>query len=262
MDGTSFHRKPLIAANWKMNKTIAETESFIKEFVSKIPEGLDVDVVICPPFTALARARELLAQTKIGVGAQNINENDSGAFTGEISPVMISALGCQYAIIGHSERRQIFKESDELVNKKTMAAFRYKLIPIVCVGETLSEREAGKTLEVVDRQVRKALVNIPSADVQKLLLAYEPVWAIGTGRTATPQQAQEVHFAIRNVLKDQYGSNTSLKVRIIYGGSIKPDNMPELMACEDVDGGLVGGASLTVDSFLKIVNYAPETIKR
>ncbi len=252
---SSPKRRPLIAANWKMNKTPSETELFINEFLRALPPKLDSDVVVCPPFTSLALARSLIEGTAVALGAQNINENVSGAFTGEISPAMLVAVGCHYAIIGHSERRQLYGETDALIKKKIKAAFQNQLTPIACVGETLQEREANKTLEVVERQIRGALEGLPSAETQRIVLAYEPIWAIGTGKTASPAQAQEVHLAIRNILKDQYGSQTSLSVRILYGGSVKPDNMAELMACEDVDGGLVGGASLDAKSFAEIVNY-------
>lgn len=249
-------RRPLVAANWKMYKTPQETEAFLKDFLRQFPSSLNVDVVICPSFTSLTTASSLLSGSPVKWGAQNMNENNEGAFTGETSPLMIKALGCEYVVIGHSERRQYFGETNASVNKKLMASLQHGLIPIVCVGETLEEREAGKTLAVVQKQVKEGLVGVPSAETRKLVLAYEPVWAIGTGRTATPSQAQEVHLAIRDILKDQYGSLTSLSVRILYGGSVKPENMAELMACEDIDGGLVGGASLKPDSFLSIVKAA------
>ncbi len=254
-DQSSTQRRPLIAANWKMFKTPAETEAFLKEFLPKVSSDPGVEIVICPPFVSLAAAGALMKGTPVQLGAQNVNENSEGAFTGEISPGMLAALNCTHVVVGHSERRQLFGETNSGVNKKMLAVLKQGLIPIVCVGETLAEREAGTTLAVVERQVKEALVNIPSADTKKIVIAYEPVWAIGTGRTATPQQAQEVHLAIRDILKDQYGSLTSLSVRILYGGSVKPDNMAELMACEDIDGGLVGGASLKPDAFLDIVNY-------
>lgn len=255
MSETTPQRRPLVAANWKMFKTPKETESFLKEFLPKLPKNAPCDVVICPPFTSLSTAAQLLAGTGVGLGAQNVNENKEGAFTGEISAGMLTAIGCQYVVVGHSERRQLFGETDAWVNKKVATVLANNLTPIMCVGETLAEREANATLKVVERQVKEGLQNIPSADTKKIVIAYEPVWAIGTGRTATPAQAQEVHLFIRDILKDQYGSLTSLAVRILYGGSVKPDNMAELMACEDIDGGLVGGASLKADSFLQIVTY-------
>jgi triosephosphate isomerase (TIM) len=255
MADNSTQRRPLIAGNWKMYKTPRETEAYLKEFLPKIPADINCDIVICPPYTSLQHAGSLMKGSKADLGAQNVNENPEGAFTGEISPAMLAETGCKYVVIGHSERRQFFGETNAGVNRKMLAVLKQGLIPIVCVGETLAERDANSTLAIVDRQVKEALVNIPSADTQKIVIAYEPVWAIGTGRTATPQQAQEVHLAIRDILKDQYGSLTSLSVRILYGGSVKPDNMADLMACEDIDGGLVGGASLKPESFLDIVNY-------
>lgn len=248
-------RRPLIAANWKMYKTPQETEAFVKEFLPKAASITDVDVVICPPFTSIALASKLLAGSKVAWGGQNLNENAEGAYTGETSAGMLTASGCTHVIIGHSERRQYFGEIDSIVNKKILAALKGDLTPIICVGESLTERDANQTLSVVSRQVKAAFANIPSADTKKVVIAYEPIWAIGTGRTATPAQAQEVHLAIRDILKDQYGSLTSLSTRILYGGSVKPENMAELMACEDIDGGLVGGASLKPDSFLAILNY-------
>lgn len=248
-------RRPLVAANWKMYKTANEAEAFIKDFLPRVEKNSEVDMVICPPFTALSPVSALLKGSSVSLGAQSLNENTEGAFTGEISPNMLTSLGCSHVIIGHSERRQFFGETDVLVNKKIMAALKNNLIPIVCVGESLAERESDSTLSVVSRQVKAGLADIPSTDMKKIVLAYEPIWAIGTGRTATPAQAQEVHLSIRDILKDQYGSLTSLSIRIIYGGSVKPENMAELMACEDIDGGLVGGASLKADSFSAIVNY-------
>ncbi|MCG3204529.1 MAG: Bifunctional PGK/TIM [Elusimicrobia bacterium] len=257
---TRSQRRPLIAANWKMYKTHVEAETFIKNFLPLVSGNREIDVVICPPFTALSHVAALTRGSNVSLGAQNLNENLEGAFTGEISPGMLGAMGCTHVIIGHSERRQIFGETDAAVNKKIITALKNNLIPIVCVGETLAERESNATLSVVSRQVKAAFADIPSADMKKIVLAYEPIWAIGTGRTATPAQAQEVHLAIRDILKDQYGSLTSLAIRILYGGSVKPDNMADLMACEDVDGGLVGGASLKPDSFAAIVNYQNQNV--
>ena len=248
-------RRPLMAANWKMYKTVQQTDAFLKEFLPSIAGVNDVDVVICPPYTGLAQTVQAVASSSVAVGAQNMNENEEGAFTGEISGAMLSAVGCRYVILGHSERRQLYGETDASVNKKILAAMKHNLVPIVCVGESLSERDANETLSVVNRQVRAALANISSAETKKLVIAYEPIWAIGTGRTATPAQAQQVHLAIRDILKDQYGSLTSLAIRILYGGSVKPENITELMACEDIDGGLIGGASLKPESFRSIINY-------
>jgi triosephosphate isomerase len=255
-------RRPLMAANWKMYKTIQQADAFLKEFLPVAASVTDVDVVLCPPFTSLAQTVQSTASSTVAVGAQNMNENEEGAFTGEVSGAMLSAAGCKYVILGHSERRQYFGETDAIVNKKILAALKNNLVPIVCVGESLAERDANATLSVVGRQVRAALANISSAETKKLVIAYEPIWAIGTGRTATPAQAQEVHLAIRDILKDQYGSLTSLAIRILYGGSVKPENIAELMACEDIDGGLVGGASLKPESFRAIVNFRPLPIAK
>lgn len=256
MSPESPKRRPLVAANWKMYKTASEVEAFLKTFVPSLPSALQTDVVICPPYPFLGLTAQHLKGSQAKLGAQNMNENAEGAYTGEVSTAMLSSVGCEYVILGHSERRQYYGETNATVNKKLIAALKAGLLPIVCVGESLAEREAGKTLAVVSSQVKEALINVPSADTKKIILAYEPIWAIGTGRTATPAQAQEVHLSIRDVLKDQYGSLTSLSVRILYGGSVKPENMAELMACEDIDGGLVGGASLKPDSFLSLVQSA------
>jgi triosephosphate isomerase len=256
MSSPSNSRRPLVIANWKMNKTVAETVVFLDAYKPLVASNSHVDSAVCPPFIALSAAAEKLKGTAVGLGAQNVNENENGAFTGEVSGSMLASIGCQYVIIGHSERRQFYGDTDSLVQKKIAKAYKYNMIPVVCVGESLEQRESGKTFDVVSTQVKAALEGLPSADVQKLVFAYEPIWAIGTGRTATPAQAQEVHLSIRNILKDLYGSSTSLRVRILYGGSVKPDNTAELMTCEDVDGGLVGGASLDAVSFAKIVNAA------
>ena len=253
---TQENRRPLIVANWKMNKNQNEAEEFIKAFKPQVASASDRDAVLCPPFTALLASRQLIEGSNVQLGGQNMSENKSGAFTGEIAADMLASVGCRFVILGHSERREYQKESDVLVNKKIVAALAENLTPIVCVGEKLEQREAGKTMDVVSTQVKGALDALPSAEVQKLVIAYEPVWAIGTGKTATSAQAQEVHAAIRDIIKDLYGSATSLGVRILYGGSVKPDNMSELMACEDIDGGLVGGASLKADSFAQIVNFS------
>jgi triosephosphate isomerase len=244
-----------MAANWKMYKTVAEAESFLKDFAPKLTGPLDCDVALCPSFVLLPAVKAAIGGAPIALGAQNLSDQKEGAFTGEVSGAMLKSVGCDYVIIGHSERRQYNGETDAIVNRKIVAAFQNGLVPIVCVGETLGEREANKTLDVVNRQVKGALEGLPSAETKRLVIAYEPVWAIGTGKTASPAQAQEVHLAIRDILKDQYGSQTSLVVRILYGGSVKPDNVAELMGCPDIDGGLVGGASLKPDSFLEIVNF-------
>ncbi len=220
-----------------------------------------VDVVLCPAFTALSEVAEVLTETGIGLGAQDIYWLDEGAFTGEVSALMLRDAGCQFVIIGHSERRQFFGESNEGVNKKIKAALRAGLTPIVCVGENLQEREANNTFKVIDYHINNGLVDISASDMLNLVIAYEPVWAIGTGKTATPEQAQEVHKYIRDLLKKKYGQEVSDSVRIQYGGSVKPENITELMNKPDVDGALVGGASLKVDSFSAIVVKASEVIK-
>ena len=256
-------RKTIIAGNWKMHKTIVEAIELangLKRELFKLDFNA-VDVVLCPAFTALSEVAEVLAETGIGLGAQDIYWLDEGAFTGEVSPLMLRDAGCQFVIIGHSERRQFFGESNEGVNKKIKAALRAGLTPIVCVGENLQEREATKTFKVIDDHINNGLVDISASDMLNLVIAYEPVWAIGTGRTATPEQAQEVHKYIRDLLKKKYGQEVSDSVRIQYGGSVKPENITELMNNPDVDGALVGGASLKVDSFSAIVVKASEVIK-
>jgi len=209
--------------------------------------------VICPPFTNLTEVAKIVQGTNIGLSAQNIYWEDSGAYTGEISSPMLKELGCQYVIIGHSERRAYFGETNETVNKKIKAALAHNLTPIVCVGEVLEQRENGKTFDVVKDHVFRALEGILEADAKKIIIAYEPVWAIGTGKTATPEQAQEVHAFIRGLLKELYNEEVASAIRIQYGGSVKPDNAKDLLAKEDIDGALVGGASLKIDSFVKII---------
>ena len=247
-------RKPFIAANWKMNKTIAETGEFLSEFGPGVKEISDRDIIIAPPFTSLPAAAEKLRDSNIILAAQDVFYEEKGAYTGEISPLMLSDLGCKYVIVGHSERRQYLHESDEVVNKKVRAAKKAGLGAIVCVGESLEEREGGKTFSVLQRELEKGLDEI---DYSNLVVAYEPIWAIGTGRTATPLQAQEAHAFIREKLRVLYG-NKADGFCIIYGGSVTPGNADSLMACEDVDGALVGGASLQVESFTRIVKFRKE----
>lgn len=220
-----------------------------------------VDVVLCPVFTALSEVAEVLTETDIGLGGQDVYWQDEGAFTGEVSSVMLKDAGCQYVIIGHSERRQFFAETNETVNKKIKAALKCGLTPIVCVGENLQERETNKTFKVIEDHINNGLADISASDILKLVIAYEPVWAIGTGKTATPDQAQEVHKFIRDLLKKNYGQELADNVRIQYGGSVKPENITELMNKPDVDGALVGGASLKVESFSAIVAKASEVVK-
>lgn len=248
-------RYPLIAGNWKMHGTRAETEKLLSALKIQIATCVDREVAVAPPFTVLETATRLLAGSPIRLAAQNLYWESQGAFTGEISGLMLRDLGCTYVIIGHSERRQYFGETDEQVARKVRAAQRDGLIPIVCLGETLEERERGDTLTVIDRQVRAAFHGQEKTAIASLVIAYEPVWAIGTGRTATPAQAQEVHAAIRTILAELSDHQVAQAVRILYGGSVKPDNVDGLMAEADIDGALVGGASLQADSFARIVNF-------
>ena len=245
----------MIAGNWKMHGTRAETEKILSALKGQITALTDREVVVAPPFTALETAARVLTGSSIHLAAQNVYWELQGAFTGEISGPMLKELGCTYVILGHSERRQYFAETDEQVARKVRAAQRDGLVPIVCVGETLQEREQGNTFAVITRQLQGALHNQEKAALASLVIAYEPVWAIGTGRTATPAQAQEVHATIRGALVELADHKAASAIRILYGGSVKPDNIDGLMAEADVDGALVGGASLQADSFARIVNF-------
>jgi triosephosphate isomerase len=249
-------RRKFVCGNWKMHKTAAEARALVRE-VRAAAEALSeaVDVAVAPPFTALSAAAAELAGSHIGLAGQDVFWEAQGAFTGEVSAAMLADAGCQFVLVGHSERRQFFAETDETVSRKVRASLGAGLHPIVCVGETLPEREGGRTLEVVGRQVRAGLAGLSAAEVGRLTLAYEPVWAIGTGRTATSVQAQEVHAALRSILRELAGGSAD-SVRIQYGGSVKPDNAAELMAQPDVDGALVGGASLKASDFVQIVKGA------
>jgi triosephosphate isomerase len=247
-------RTPLIAGNWKMYKTTGESGAFVKELLPLVAGVTGVEIVLAPPFPSLGVVASLSAGTNVGVASQNVHFAPEGAYTGEVSPAMVKDTGARYAIIGHSERRQYFAETDDSVNRKVKAALASGLVPIVCVGETLAEREAGKTFEVTERQLRAGLDGIAAAESGKVVVAYEPVWAIGTGKTATPGQAQEVHAFLRGILKELWGSGGEA-VRILYGGSVKPENIAELMAQGDIDGALVGGASLKADAFARIVKF-------
>jgi triosephosphate isomerase len=249
-------RRPVIAGNWKMYKTASEGAALARALRDAL-EGspADRDVVVAPPFPALAAVADILKGGAIGLAAQNMHHEKEGAFTGEVSAPMLRDLGCSHVILGHSERRQHFGETDEGVARKAVAALAHGLVPVVCVGETLLEREAERTLEVVERQVGRALSGLAASQVAALLVAYEPVWAIGTGRVATPEQAQEVHAFIRSLVSGSHGAGTGAALRILYGGSVRPDNIGRLMAEADIDGALVGGASLRADSFLGIVRY-------
>ena len=246
-------RTKIVAGNWKMNKTPGEGAALIAGIRKELGDGpCPVEIVVCPPFTGLESAAKALAGSKIGLGAQNMYWEAPGAFTGEISVNMLVELGVRYVILGHSERRTLFGETDVTVNRKTKAAIAAGLTPIVCVGETLAEREADKTEKVVTTQVRDSLVGLGN-DLRKVVIAYEPVWAIGTGKTASPAQAQEVHALIRRVLATISDGQTATSIRIQYGGSMKPENAKELMSQPDIDGGLIGGAALKADAFLAIV---------
>jgi triosephosphate isomerase len=249
-------RRPIIAGNWKMNKTMTEAINLVNLLKRALYEAGDVDIVVCPPFTALGEISELLLDSNIMLGAQDVYWEEKGAYTGEISPLMLKDIGCKFVIIGHSERRRYFNETNQTVNKKAKAGLNLGLIPIVCVGECLEEREAGKTLEVVRDHVENGLAEITKQQVLNMIIAYEPVWAIGTGKTATPEQAEEVHRFIRKVIEERYDRDTALLTRIQYGGSVKPANIKDLIAQEDIDGALVGGASLDPEAFIQIVKGA------
>ncbi len=247
-------RTPLIAGNWKMFKTASETRAFVKAFRPQTDHLKDREVVLCAPYTALWALADELKGSTIGAGAQNAHWEEKGAYTGEVSVGMLKEIGVRYVVVGHSERRQYFGETDATVNKRTLAVMAAGLTSISCIGETLAEREANQTFKVLERQIREGLKSL--AKPEAVVIAYEPVWAIGTGKTATPAQAQEAHQFIRQEFAKLYGQEAAQKVRILYGGSVKPDNMAALMKEKDIDGGLVGGASLEPDSFAKIVKYA------
>lgn len=250
-------RIKVIAGNWKMNNDLNES----KDLISRLLGGLKnlnstCDVVICPPFTSLSEASSMIKGSKIKLGAQNIHEEENGAFTGEVSAKMLLSAGCEYVIIGHSERRSIYKESDELINKKIKQAIKNNLKTIFCVGELLEEREKNITEQVIKSQILKGLQDFSLDDLKDLIIAYEPVWAIGTGKTATPQQAEEVHLFIRKLLTNNYSSEFAENLRILYGGSVKPDNSKDLLSQKNIDGALVGGACLNADSFINIIKSA------
>lgn len=246
-------RKPIIAGNWKMHKTLSEALQFVEEVKNAVPSAQQVDSVVCAPALFLERLVATVKGTDLKIGAQNMHFEDQGAFTGEISPVALKDLGVEYVIIGHSERREMFAETDETVNKKVLAAFKHALIPIVCCGETLAERESGQTNEVVAAQVDKALDGLTSEQVKQVVIAYEPIWAIGTGKSSTAEDANEVCGHIRAVIAQKFSPEAAAAVRIQYGGSVKPSNIQEFLAQEHIDGALVGGASLEPQSFLQLV---------
>ena len=246
-------RLPILAANWKMHKTIAESVAFAAAFQPLVARA-KVEIVVAPPFTALAAVGRELAGSNVKLAAQNVHPEKQGAFTGEVAPPMLVELGCHYAIVGHSERRALFGESSAFVAKKAAALLAHGVLPIVCVGETLAEREAGRTFAVLEEQLTGSLAEVPQSLAAEVVVAYEPVWAIGTGKTATPAIAQEAHAMIRGWLRGRFGAAAE-RVRIQYGGSVKPENTGELMAQPDIDGALVGGASLDPNSFARIANY-------
>lgn len=248
-------RKPMIAGNWKMNMTAKDAKQLVADILkntSDVKRG-EVDILVAPPYTALSSVSEILTSSSIFLAGQNMYWEEKGAFTGEISPVMLKDVGCSHVIIGHSERRQYFGESNDTVNKKLISAFSHGLIPILCVGESLEEREAGQTTSIIEEELERGLNGLTSKQLKSMIIAYEPIWAIGTGRTASPEQAEEVHSFIRGWIKSRGGGETSEAVQILYGGSVKPENIEGLMAMKNIDGGLVGGASLKADSFSQII---------
>jgi len=252
-------RRPIVCANWKMNKTITEAIEFASGLKRSFYNQNDIDIVICPSFTALSEVRDVILNSNILLGAQNLYSEDKGAFTGEVSAIQLKDTGCKFVIIGHSERRRYFSETNQIVNKKIKQTLKFGLNPILCVGESLEERDKGLTLNIVKEQIEECLKDVEERDIYNLVIAYEPVWAIGTGRNATPDQAEEVHGFIRNLISEIYKKDIKESIRIQYGGSITPDNILQIMAQPDIDGALVGGASLDLNSFIQIVKKAYET---
>lgn len=248
-------RKPVIAGNWKMYKTVAETDKFFREFLPLVANSAHCEIAIAPPFTAIGKAVEAAKGSRVGISGQDVFWEKQGAFTGAVSAPMLAEAGCRFAIIGHSERRQYFGETNQTVNKRIGAALEAGLEAIVCIGELLAEREAGKTENVLKQQVEEGLAGLTADQFARIIIAYEPVWAIGTGRTATPEIAEEAHRFIRSVIERHFGKEVASACRILYGGSVKPDNIKGLMAQPDIDGALVGGASLEPKSFSAIVNF-------
>ncbi len=256
----SQNRRTLIAGNWKMNKDAAEGVELTKAIVEEVGNETSVSILVCPPFTGLESVGKAVADSTVQLGAQNMNPEASGAFTGEVSAEMLRSLYVTHVILGHSERRALFHEDDAFVNRKVLAALENNLKPILCVGETLEEREADRTVDIVSSQVRGGLASVDGAQAENVIIAYAPVWAIGTGKTATPEMAQEVHAAIRSILVELFGAEKADRIRILYGGSMKPGNAAELLAQPDIDGGLIGGASLEARSFASIVEAAAKSI--
>ena len=249
-------RKKVIAGNWKMNLNIHQSQKLVSEIISGLGKDNKAEVIVCPPFTSLSEVSSLVKDTMVKLGAQNMHFEESGAYTGEISADMLKSVGCEYVILGHSERRVIFNESDELINKKIITALVKELKSIFCVGELLDQRERGETMQVVSHQINRGLEGVSSEQMKNVIIAYEPVWAIGTGKTATPQQAQEAHSFIRELISKNYSTLVAENLIIQYGGSVKPENAGELLSQKDIDGALVGGACLKADSFLSIIASA------
>ena len=251
-------RRKIVAGNWKMNKTGEEAASFARELKVKTLNINKTEIIVCPPFTALSSVTEITKGSRVKVGAQNVHWEPSGAYTGEISAEMIEAAGCSHVIIGHSERRQYFGETNQSVNKKIKQSLSTSLLLIVCIGETLQQREAGQTKSVVESQIREGLDGLSAEQMKRIVLAYEPVWAIGTGVTATPEQAEEVHQFIRELIEKIFNSKVAEAVQILYGGSVKPENIEELLSLQNIDGGLIGGASLKVGSFVEMIKITED----
>jgi triosephosphate isomerase len=248
-------KRPFIAGNWKMHKTIREAVDFAQHLITACDQTIERRVVIAPPYTALSAVAEVLRGSSIHLSAQNLHNEPAGAYTGEVSAKMLVDAGCEYAIVGHSERRALFGETNDFINKKVKSSISFGLLPIFCIGETLEERDKAQTFSVVERQLKEGLNNLTTDDIRHIVIAYEPVWAIGTGRTATPEQAQGVHAYIREVIGNTYGENISGIIAVIYGGSVNPGNIGGLMAQPDIDGVLVGGASLDPESFIRIIQF-------
>lgn len=253
-------KKPFIAGNWKMFNTVRESVNLVQTIKAGLNKVDGCDIVICPPFTSLAAISPLVEDSTIDLGAQNMHPETEGAFTGEVSPGMLKDLNCRYVILGHSERRQYFKEDDAFINDKVKTALKYSLLPIVCVGETLDQRNAKQQFEVVKSQIDHSLKDLTKEEILKVVIAYEPVWAIGTGKTATPEIAEQMQSYVRRLLKEQFGDEAANKIPILYGGSVKPDNISDLIKKPNIDGALVGGASLKAESFVQIVQNALNTV--
>jgi len=258
----SIMKRYIVAGNWKMNKDIPESVAFTQDLLTNLSNLTQTLVILCPPFTSLSKVSETLNSTAVGLGAQNMHFQSAGAFTGEISAAMLKSANCQYVILGHSERRHVFNETDELIHQKLTTALANELIPILCIGETLAERQAGNTIEVLGKQYSAAFKDMPVVQFQKCIIAYEPVWAIGTGVNATPQQASEAHRAVRRLIADQYDQELAQRTKILYGGSVKPVNTQELIEAGDIDGFLIGGASLVAEQFIAIIRSVEKYAER